>query len=79
MSDKIEVATRVAVQLDETQEQLHRLRKWAFNPGNDKNHLAIAIRVLFADRDKAWSEASRRIPLRNSSLRAAKSASWLAI
>lgn len=51
MSDKVEVESRF-VAVDETAEQVHRLRVWAFNPGNDRNPIALAVRALFADRDK---------------------------
>lgn len=51
MSDKVEIESRF-VALDDAQEQLHRLRTWAFNPGNDRHPVAQAVRALFADRDK---------------------------
>lgn len=57
MSEQIRAESKF-VELDPDTETIHRLSKWAFNPRNDKDPLALAVRVLFADRGRCRGKAS---------------------
>lgn len=54
-SEQHPVECRVLTGLDVDQESIARLRKWADNPKNDTNPIALAVRSLFKDRDRLGS------------------------